>query len=150
MAETITLVFRALRYLLVALNTIVILFVLYFLFGGRNLGGERLAMTTWLRVVLSLLVLLAAAYGILVALWTGKKCKFHLKLIAGYLGAIAALSVLAIILASIYVRKTNKYDIIFISVTCFLVFLLASASMGFGYALKKTKLLRRLNVISSS
>lgn len=129
-AETIGLIFRALRYLLVAFNSIVILFVLYFLFSGQNLGGEKLMMSTWLRVVLSLLVALTAVYGIVVALWSGKKCKFHLRLIAGYLMAIAILSFIAIILASIYVRKTNKYDVIFIVVTCILVFFLTSLATG--------------------
>lgn len=129
-AETIGFIFRALRYLLVALNSIVILFVLYFLFSGHSLGGEKLMMSTWLRVLLSLLVALTAVYGIIVALWTGKKCKFHLRLIAAYLGAIALLSAIAIILASIYVRKTNKYDVIFIVVTCILVFFLTSVATG--------------------
>lgn len=129
-AETIGLMFKALRYILVGLNSIVILFVLYFLFSGQSLGGEKLMMATWVRVLLSLLVALTAVYGIVVALWTGKKCKFHLRLIAGYLGAIAILSVIAIILSSIYVRKTNKYDIIFIVVTCILVFFLTSVATG--------------------
>lgn len=147
--ESIGLIFRAMRCLLVVLNAIVILFVLYFLFSGNDLGGKPLQMSTWLRVVYSLLVILTAVYGIVVALWFGSKTKFHLKLIAGYLAAIAVWAALGIILASIYVRKTNKFDVIFIVVTCFIVFLLTSCSLAFGYALKKTKLLRRLNVLSS-
>ena len=128
--ETIGFIFRAMRYLLVALNSIVILFVLYFLFSGKNLGGDQLQMTTWLRVVYSLLVILTAIYGIVVALWTGKKCKLHLRMIAGYLGAIAVWAALGVILTAVYVRKTNKYDVIFIVLTCFVVFLLTTSSLG--------------------
>lgn len=146
---TISLLFRAMRYLLVALNSIVIVFVLYFLFSGDDLGGNPLQMRTWLRVIFCLLVILTSIYGIVVAFWKGKKTKFHLKLIGGYLIAIATWALLGIILAATYVRRTNKYDVIFIVATCFIVFLLTTSSLAFGYALKKTKLLRRLNVISS-
>ena len=129
-AETINLVFRAMRYLLVALNSIVIIFVLYFLFSGKNFGGDKLQMTTWLRVVYSLLVILTAIYGIVVALWTGKKCKVHLKMIGAYLVAIAIWGLLGIVLAAVYVRRTNQYDIIFIVATCVIVFLLTTSSIG--------------------
>jgi len=145
--DTVVLVFRAMRALLVAINTLVILFVLYFVFSGKNLGGDQLQMSTWVRVVLSLLVIATAAYGIFVAVWIGKKTKFHLKLIMGYLAAVLFLGLIGIILAATYVRKTNKYDMIFIVATCFIVFLLTTSSIAFGYALKKTKLLRRLNII---
>ena len=148
--ETIGLIFRAMRCLLVALNSLVILFVLYFMFSGNDLGGKPLQMATWLRVIYSLLVIVTAIYGIVVALWIGKKTKLHLKLIGGYLAAIAVWALVGIILASVYVRKTNKYDVIFIVATCFIVFLLTTSSLAFGYALKKTKLLRRLNVLSSN
>src|SRR4051794_32984492 len=108
-------------------------------------------MSTWLRIVYSLLVIVTAMYGIVIAVWTGKakKTKLHLKLIGGYLVGVWVLGVVGIILACIYVRKTNKYDMIFIVATCFVVFLLTTSSIAFGYALKKTKLLRRMNTIGN-
>lgn len=129
-AETIGLIFRAMRYLLVALNSIVIIFVLYFVFSGKNLGGDKLQMVTWARVVYGLLVVLTAVYGIVVALWTGKKCKLHLKMIAAYLGSIATVGLIGIILAAVYVRRTNQYDIIFIVAACVITFLLTTSSLG--------------------
>lgn len=146
---TINLVFRALRIILVILNVIVILFALFFMFTGRNLGWSELQMSGWARIILSLIAICIASYGIVVALWNGKKTKLHLKLILVHLISVAAFGFLGIILASVYVKKVKRPDIAFIVLSVVGSVFIALSSLGFGYALKKTKLLRRLNVLSS-
>lgn len=150
LTETIGLIFRAMRGLLVVLNSVIILFALFFVFSGKNLGGEKLQMVPWLRWIYCLTIISTAIYGIVVSLWTGKKCKFHLKMIMVYLILIALLTLIGIILSAVYVRKPTKYDIIFIVGSCFIMFILTTTTITFGYALKKTKLFRRMNMFSSS
>lgn len=147
--ETINLIFRAMRALILSFNVLVILFTLYFAIFGRNLGGDYLMMSTWVRIVLALLALVIASFGIVVALWHGKKTKFHLKMIAVYLASVYTLGLVGIILAAIYVRKPKTPEVIFIVLSCLITFFISMSTIGFGYALKKTKLLRRFNVFSS-
>lgn len=146
--ETMNMMFRAIRYMLAILNTIIIIITCYFMFTARNLGGEPLQMSTWVRILYCSLVIITGIIGLIAVFWYGKKTKIHLKIILTYLISITILVTIGIILAIIYVRKPSKYDIIFIIGTVFATILITLLTLSFGYALKKTKILRRFNLFS--
>ena len=147
--EYINLIFRILRYTLIALNLIVILFALYFVISGNGLGGEPLKMHKAVRIIYCLLVICVAIAGIVGAIWWGGKTKIHVNIIVGYVGSALVLMVIGIILASIYVRNMSSADVVFTVFTVILSFLIVNSSLGFAYSIKKTKVLRQLNVVTA-
>lgn len=147
--DYINLIFKVLRYTLVALNSIVILFALYFVISGNGLGGEPLKMHRAVRIIFCLLVIGVAIVGIVGAVWWGNKTKVHVNIILGFVGAALVLMLIGIILASIYVRKMSGADVVFTVFTVILSFLIVNSSLGFAYSIKKTKVLRQLNVVTA-
>jgi len=147
--EYINLVFRVLRYTLIALNGVVILFTLYFMISGNGLGGEALRMKKSVLIIYSLVVIAVAIVGIVGAIWWGNKTKIHLNIILGYVISALVLMVIAIILASIYVRNMSSADVVFTVFSAIISFLIVNSSLGFAYSIKKTKVLRRLNVVTA-
>lgn len=146
--ETIGMTLSAMRNLLTIVNGLVIFFSLYFLISGKNLGWEPLQMAIWIRIILSLIVIILAIYGIMAAVWWGKKSKLQLKMLTAYLIGIIVVTVVAIILSAIYVRHPTKWDIIFIVLACLATIILITSTLSFSYGLKKTRLLRRFNLFS--
>ena len=147
--EYINLIFKILRYTLIALNSIVILFALYFVISGNGLGGEPLHIHKAVRIVYCLLIIGVAIAGIVGAIWWGGKTKIHLNIILGYVGSAIVLMVIGIILSAIYVRNMSGADVVFTVFTVILSFLIVNSSLGFAYSIKKTKVLRRLNVVTA-
>lgn len=147
--EYINLVFKVLRWLLVSLNSLVIVFALYFMISGNDLGGNKLKISTGVLVVLALITILVAILGIVAALWWGNKTKIHLSLIIAYAIASLVVMVIGIILAAVYVEEMDSANVAFTVLTVILSILLIKSSLGFAYAVKKTKMLRRLNVVTA-
>lgn len=146
--EYINLVFKVLRYTLITLNTIVIIFALYFIISGNGLGGEALKMHKVVRIILCLLIIAVAIVGIVGAIWWGKT-KIHVSIILGYVISALILMVIGIILSAIYVRNMSGADVTFTVFTVIISFLIVNSSLGFAYSIKKTRVLRRLNVVTA-
>lgn len=146
--DRIGMTLTAMRYLLIILNGLVILFSLYFLISGKNLGYESLQMVTWLRIIFSLIIIIMAIYGIIIVVWYGEKTKLQLKMLRSYLIIIIIIVLIAIILSAIYVRHPNRWDIIFIILASLATILLIISTLSYSYGLKKTRLLRRFNLFS--
>src|SRR6218665_1623635 len=140
--ETIVRLVNVLRHIVAVLNMIVIILAFYFMISAKNLGGVALQMAPWFRIIFGLLVVATAVHGIVCSYWFGQKFKFHQKLFFVYWAAIIVLALTSIILAAIYVRRKDNWDIIFIIVTFFMTFLISMTSYALFFALKKTKLLR--------
>ena len=147
--ETIVRLVNVLRHIVAVLNLIVIVLTFYFLISAKNLGGVALQMAPWFRVLFSLLVIAAAVHGIVVSYWFGKKFKLHTKLFIAYWASIIILGLTSIILAIIYVRRKDNWDVIFIIISCFMTFLISMTSYALFFALKKTKLLRNVSAFTA-
>ena len=146
--DYINLIFKILRYTLVALNSLVIVFALYFLISGNGLGGQPLKMHTAVRVVYCILVILVAIAGIVGAVFWGKS-KVHVNIILGHVCAALVLMLIGIVLAAIYVRNMTAPDVVFTVLAVIVSFLIFNSSLGFAYSIKKTKVLRQLNVVTA-
>lgn len=149
LVEYINLVFKALRYTLIVLNSIVIIGALYFVIFGNDLGGEKLNINKGVLITLVILIIIVTIIGITGAVWWGNKTKTHLTIIIVYVISALVMMLIGIILASIYVRNMNGADVTLTVFIVFICFLIINSSLGFAYALKKTKVLRQLNVVTA-
>ncbi|OTF79623.1 hypothetical protein BLA29_002482 [Euroglyphus maynei] len=60
--STIGMTLSMMRYLLTILNGLVIVFAIYFLISGKNLGWEPLQMATWIRILFAFITIIMAIY----------------------------------------------------------------------------------------
>jgi hypothetical protein len=131
--EYINLVFKAMRYTLIVLNSIVIIGALYFIIFGNDLAGNPLNISTAVLVILGLLAIIIAIDGIVAAVWWGNKTKTHLTLIISYFISALVLMIIGIILAAIYVRDMNSADVTLTVLLVILSILIIKSSLGFAY-----------------
>jgi hypothetical protein len=131
--EYINLVFKAMRYTLIVLNSIVIIGALYFIIFGNDLAGNQLNISTGVLVILGLLAIIIAIVGIVAAVWWGNKTKIHLALIIAYVISALVLMIIGIILAAVYVRDMNSADVTLTVLLVILSVLIIKSSLGFAY-----------------
>ncbi|XP_054157613.1 uncharacterized protein LOC128955958 [Oppia nitens] len=141
-------VIKICRLSLLMLNSVAIVFALYFMISHKNLVNKNLVMAREVLIGYGVITIIVALLGIGVAVYGGKhKKRRHYRL--AFLFAILAtlLMVSAIIVSAIYVRNMTAGDIVFTVLLVLFELILLPIAFGYPLVLKKVRTLKRLNLI---
>ena len=136
------------RIVLIVLNAIVIPFALYFMISRKDLSFTNLNIGLTVIITLGIISILLATFGIAIAAYNGKKKKKrHYRLTFLYAILLSLTYINCSIIAALFVRNLNTADIVFTVLVVLFAVIQMLVSYAYAYVLKKTRTLKRLNLI---
>ena len=136
------------RILLIVLNAIVLVFALYLMISRKDLSFSGLDLSLAALITVGVVTILLALFGIAIGSYPGKKKKkLHYRLTLTYAISTSLMFLICAILSAVFVRHLNAADIVFTVLVLLLALILLPVGFGYYFVLKKSKSLKKFNII---